>query len=86
MDNILNCQTKSLPSFWSQFHVKPKYVISSVYLVVHNLYNQGLENLYDLGLNTIQYELKKLKEKSFLTQKVITYINQFLQSCRTRGH
>ena len=33
------------------------------------MYNLGHDNLYDLGLNTIQYDLKELKDKSFSTLK-----------------
>ena len=45
------------------------------YLAIH--YNLWHENLYDLGL---------IKDKSFWKLNSQHYINEFLQSCRTRGH
>ena len=62
--NIFNCRSKSLSyrSFWSELNVKPKYLKSSEYL------SKWL-SIYNLGLNTVQYDLEELKDKSFWTLK-----------------
>ena len=62
----------SLSSFLSEPNANPKYLVLLVYSSFSKLvYKDGHDNLYNLGLNNIQKDLKELNDKLFFFGKMI---------------